>query len=122
MPLEEFLSKKDHTSSLETHSPFTPSTYSVPSLPFTPSIGSRTRPQFSTESPTPPSGQPSGHAPVLPLTSHVFSLIHSTTQLEKSWTCGPRRMELTFSKETIEKQLHGCGSEPQLGILPSQDS
>ncbi len=84
MPWEEFLWKKDHTSFSETHSPFTPNTFWVPSLPSTPSTGSKTRLPSSTESPTLPSGRLSGLAPVLPLTLAVSSATHSTTQLEKS--------------------------------------
>jgi hypothetical protein len=122
MPSEESPSKKGLTSSSETLSHSTPNTFSAHSLPSTLSIGSKTRLPFSTEFPTLLNGQQSGHAPVSQHTWLSSSLTHSTTQLEKWSICGQRKTELTFSKETIEKPPHGCGSQLQLGTYHSLDS
>ena len=121
-PSEESPSNKDHISSSETPSHTTPNTFSVHSQLSTHSTGSRTRPQFSTESQTLLNGQQFGSAPVFQHISPVLSLTHSTTQLEKWWICGQRKTELMYSKETIEKPQHGCGSQPQPGTFHSQDS
>ena len=122
MPWEESLLRKDRTSISETHSHTTPSTSSVHSLPSTHSIGSRTRLQSCGEPPTPPNGQLFGFVLVSQLTLALSSHTHSFTQPEKSSIYGQRRTVLTFSKETIEKPLHGSILVPQPGTSLSQVS
>lgn len=119
---EEFLWKKDHISSLETHSLTTWNIFWVLSPHFILTIGSRIKPPSCIEHPIPPNGQSSGFALpsllILELYSHILLLI----QPERWLIYGLRKTVLTSSKETIEKQHLGCGSQPLHGTLPSQVS
>ena len=96
-------------------------TFWVHSQHFTLLIGSRIRLPLCGELQTLLCGRQSGSPQASQHTQEQFLVTLSLIQPVKWLIFGPRRTELTFSKEIIEKQRHGFGSVLRPGTFHSQD-